>query len=174
MRFKAHSMSEADFARWVAQAKAGGGVLDRRAYLALERPSEKVAARHFANVESGLFDAIVNLCVEPGKMCMGDMMKIDEKGGLGLAGVHNVQRLSYDKRAAPGSLVNGAQAGQPMDRLMVAALCAPRTPHRIGMAAAAPVDQAPLRGAGLTRPGAAPSPLLTAATTALSPARPAS
>ncbi|MET0240139.1 MAG: ubiquinol oxidase subunit II [Sphingobium sp.] len=169
MRFKATSTTDAGFARWVAQTKQANGTLDRREYLALERPSEKEPVRRFANVERGLFDAIVNLCVEPGKMCMADMMKIDAKGGLGMAGVHNVQHLSYDKFAGRGTMTVGAI--RPMDRKMVAALCAPRTPHKIGAPAAPPVDQAPLRGAGLTRPGAGPSPLMTAAAEALSPAR---
>ncbi|HEX7822486.1 MAG TPA: ubiquinol oxidase subunit II [Sphingobium sp.] len=177
MRFKATSLTEAGFTQWVGKAKAAGGTLDRRAYLTLERPSEKEPARRFASVEDGLFDAIVNLCVEPGKMCMSDMMKIDARGGLGMAGVHNVQRLSYDKLAARGSLspVNAQAPDKLMpDKLMVAALCAPRTPHRVGTMALAPVDPAPLRGAGLARPGTRSSPLMIAATAALSPARPES
>src|SRR3546814_15940069 len=72
------------------------------AYLKLEKPSEKVPAQRFAAVEPQLFDAIVNMCVEPGKMCMHDMMSIDAAGGAGIAGIHNVRRLSYDKYAARG------------------------------------------------------------------------
>ncbi len=164
MRFKATSMTDADFAQWVAKAKAAKTLLNRPTYLRLERPSTQEPPRIFASVEPGLFDAIVNLCVEPGKMCMSEMMKIDAKGGLGMAGVHNVQRLSYDKLAARGT-------PSAMDAKMVAALCAPRTPHRVGIVAAAPVDLSPLRGAGLTRPDAPHSPLMTAATQALAPAR---
>jgi cytochrome o ubiquinol oxidase subunit 2 len=187
MRFKATSMTDAGFAQWVSQAKAaGGGALDRRAYLLLEQPSEKAPVRRFAAVETGLFDAIVNLCVEPGKMCMDDMMKIDARGGLGLAGVHNVQQLSYDKLAPRGTLLPRSSPimSSAMPKLMVAALCAPRTPHKVGMASAAPADLSPLRGAGLTRPDARtsllvpsplmPSPLMIAATAALSSARPKS
>src|SRR3546814_6431773 len=73
------------------------------AYLKLEKPSEKVPARRFAAVEPQLFDAIVNMCVEPGKMCMHDMMSIDAAGGAGIAGISNVRRLSYDKYTARGT-----------------------------------------------------------------------
>src|SRR3546814_2081836 len=92
MRFAVKSLSAADFAKWVGATKAGGGTLDRAAYLKLEKPSEKVPARRFAAVEPQLFDAIVNMCVEPGKMCMHDMMSIDAAGGAGIAGIPNVRR----------------------------------------------------------------------------------
>src|SRR3546814_16354173 len=45
MRFAVKSLSDADFAKWVAATKAGGGTLDRMAYLKLEKPSEKVPPR---------------------------------------------------------------------------------------------------------------------------------
>src|SRR3546814_18872138 len=102
MRFAVKSLSDADFAKWVAATKAGGGTLDRMAYLKLEKPSEKVPAQRFAAVEPQLFDAIVNMCVEPGKMCMPDMISIAAAGGPGLAGSHNVRRLSHATSAPPG------------------------------------------------------------------------
>ena len=182
MRFKAKSMTDAEFAKWVSAAKAAGGTLDRGAYLALERPSEKVPVHRFASVEAGLFDAIVNLCVEPGKMCMGDMMRIDARGGLGMAGVHNVRQLSYDKLAARGTAASSPRASSPQ---MVAALCTPMVPLKVAAAAAAPApaDLAPLRGAGLARPGTnasfssairLPSRQITAVTAAAPLARPQS
>jgi len=59
MRFKFHGMSEADFARWVQEAKASGRTLDREGYLVLEQPSEHDPVRRYANVEAGLYEAIV-------------------------------------------------------------------------------------------------------------------
>lgn len=104
MRFAVKSLDEAGFAAWVAKARsAGGATLDRPAYLALEKPSEKAPVQHYAAVEPQLFDAVVNMCVEPGKMCMHDMMSIDAKGGAGIAGIHNVRSLAYDKYAARGT-----------------------------------------------------------------------
>lgn len=168
MRFAARSLSPADFDAWVKAARASdAGTLDRAAYLQLERPSENVPVRRFASVEAGLFDRVVNLCVEPGKMCMRDMMAIDMRGGAGLAGVHNVRPLTYDKFAARG-------LSPAPDRKMVAALCTPVTAEAEAMLTARPADLAPLTGLGLPRPGGfSPSRLIVAADAA-SPARPRS
>jgi cytochrome o ubiquinol oxidase subunit II len=117
MRFKFHGLSQADFQRWAGDVRAGGGGLDRSGYLVLEKPSEKAPVQRFAGVDRSLFDAAVNRCVEPGKMCQHDMMRIDAKGGLGMAGVYNVTTLEYDKRVR-----RGEQGGL---RAFVAALCAP-------------------------------------------------
>jgi len=149
MRFKVKGLDDLGFAAWIAQARSGAAPLDRMAYLALEKPSENEPARHFAKVDADLFDAVVNLCVEPGKMCMRDMMAVDAKGGMGLAGVHNTRALSYDKFAARGSVA-------PLDRRMVAATCLPEPGDGAGGALAHPVDLAPLTGAGLSRPDRQP------------------
>ncbi len=107
MRFKFRGLSPSDFDAWVAQVKAGGGALERADYLKLAQPSENLPVQHYAHSASDLYDAILNLCVEPNKMCMRDMMSIDARGGLGLASVDNVSRLAYDRdagaRAAPRS-----------------------------------------------------------------------
>jgi len=97
MRFQFHGMSGADFERWVANIKAGGGALEREDYLKLDRPSVREPVRHYASVAANLYDAILNLCVDKNKMCMRDMMAIDARGGgLGLAAAYNVSHLSYD------------------------------------------------------------------------------
>jgi cytochrome o ubiquinol oxidase subunit 2 len=117
MRFKFHGMSRADFEAWAAEVRKSGDRLDGPRYLVLERPTEKVPAQRFASVESGLFDKAVNRCVEPGKMCQHDMMRIDAQGGLGMAGAYNVTTLEYDKRV---------RRGEGGLRSFVAALCAPQ------------------------------------------------
>lgn len=119
MRFAAKSLDDAGFAKWVADAKAAGGTLNREAYLKLEQPSQRDPVRRFRSTDPALFDAVVNLCVEPGKMCMSDMMTIDAKGGLGMAGLYNVRELAYDKYAARGT------AGSSR---YVAAICTTPTP----------------------------------------------
>jgi cytochrome o ubiquinol oxidase subunit 2 len=73
MRFKFHGKDAASFDAWVKSVKAGGGALDRAGYLQLEKPSQKDAVRRFSAVEAGLFDAVVERCVEPGAMCMSQM-----------------------------------------------------------------------------------------------------
>jgi cytochrome o ubiquinol oxidase subunit 2 len=118
MRFKFRGLSGADFDRWAADVRKGGQRLDDARYLVLEAPSEKVPPQRFAWVEPTLFDKAVNRCVEPGKMCQHDMMRIDANGGLGMAGVYNVTTLEYDKRVR-----RGQEGGL---RAFVAALCAPK------------------------------------------------
>ncbi|MDB5828652.1 MAG: ubiquinol oxidase subunit [Variovorax sp.] len=92
MRFKFHGLSEGDFDKWVATAKAekAGTELSRTGYLELEKPSENVPVSRYGTVAPGLYDAILNRCVEAGKMCMKDMMAIDTDGGLGKPGSYNI------------------------------------------------------------------------------------
>lgn len=118
MRFRFHGLSDADFGKWVAGVKSAKTPLDRATYLKLERPSENTPVQHYASVEPGLYDAALNMCVEPGKMCMNEMMRIDAKGGLGLAAVHNVHPLTYDKYAQRGTVFGP-------DARYVASLCTP-------------------------------------------------
>jgi cytochrome o ubiquinol oxidase subunit 2 len=152
MRFAVKSLPAAEFAGWVARTKGAGGTLDRAAYLQLERPSEKEPVRRFATVEPGLFDRVLNLCVEPGKMCMHDMMAIDARGGMGLAGVHNVRELAYDKFGARGS---AALPALPSPTRYVAETCT--TPMAsVQRPDPAPVNARPLTGMGLSRPGEKP------------------
>ncbi len=96
MRFRFRGLEGEDFERWVATVRAAPAELGRNEYLQLERPSERESVRHYGRTMAGLFDAILNLCVEPTKMCMRDMMAIDAQGGLGFAGIYNISRLSYD------------------------------------------------------------------------------
>ena len=121
MRFRFHGYAPADYAAWVAKVRASGGELDRKTYLRLDQPSVREPVRHYATVAADLYDAILNLCVEPNKMCMKDMMAIDAKGGLGLGSVYNVSRLSYDNPR------EGDDAAAPR-REYVTALCASDPP----------------------------------------------
>ena len=81
MTFKFHGLSQGDFDGWVAKAKAEGKALSSAAYLELAKPSERHPVERFASVEEGLYDKVLNRCVEEGKMCMHYMMAIDENGG---------------------------------------------------------------------------------------------
>jgi cytochrome o ubiquinol oxidase subunit 2 len=85
MRFKFHGMSDGAFEQWVRQAKSGAatsgaadaaaaGTLSRAAYLQLEQPSQNDAVRRYASVAPGLYEAILNRCVQAGSICMKDMM----------------------------------------------------------------------------------------------------
>lgn len=97
MRFRFLGMSGNDFDAWIDRVRASDLALSRDEYLRLEKPSEREPVRHYGRAAPDLYDAVVNLCVEPYKMCMHDMMAIDANGGLGLAGLHNATRLAYDR-----------------------------------------------------------------------------
>ena len=120
MNFRFLGMSDADFGRWVQNVKASGGTLGRDDYLVLNRPSEREPVRLYARVDPGLYDAILNLCVEPNKMCEREMMKIDAGGGLGVASAYNIGRLTYDRPRAGGGYYDRETANQ---RTYVLALC---------------------------------------------------
>ena len=75
MRFHFHGLeTEADFEGWVEKVREDGGELDRSAYRQLAEPSQKEPVRYYADVDPGLYDAILNRCVDPGTVCMKDMM----------------------------------------------------------------------------------------------------
>ena len=80
MRLTLRGLSEPDFDQWVSETQAGKAHLTRSNYLQLARPSENEPRRRYARVDADLYQAILNLCVEPGKMCMSDMMAQDAKG----------------------------------------------------------------------------------------------
>ncbi len=81
MTFKFHGLSDGDFEQWVQKAKAEGRTLDRSTYVKLAEPSQRDPVQRFATVETGLYDKVLNRCVEDGKMCMHHMMAIDAMGG---------------------------------------------------------------------------------------------
>lgn len=147
MHFAFHGLNDADFQAWVSKAKDGGGKLDRPTYLQLEQPSENQPVQRYATVDSDLYKAILNMCVEPGKMCMSEMSQIDAKGGLGLAGVHNTLPLLYDKFARRGTIFGPAPS-------YVASICTTEEALAASNAAqpAVPMTSTPILGAGLQRP----------------------
>lgn len=77
MRFKYHGMDVADFERWVNEAKANGGTLDRAVYTELEKPSSREPVTYYGTVATDLYHAIVNRCVASGTVCMDKMMSDD-------------------------------------------------------------------------------------------------
>lgn len=90
MRFRFRGLADADFDRWIAAQRAAGATLDRATYLELEKPSQREPVRRYGAVERGLFDAIVNRCVDPARLCANQMMAIDAGGGLGKDGLRQI------------------------------------------------------------------------------------
>lgn len=149
MRFAFLGQSPQEFEQWVAQARREGAGLDRARYLQLERPSENEPVRRFSPVDPALYQAILNMCVEQGKMCMNQMMSIDARGGLGMAGVYATAPLAYDKFARRGAAATYVASICTVEE-EEAAFRAAREASRPGLVTLR--DPSPLRGAGLGRP----------------------
>ena len=171
MFFAFKAMSDSEFTSWVREAKGAPDPLTRQAYLELEKPSEAAPATFFNAVDPTLFDAILNLCVEPGKMCMREMMAIDAKGGAGLeSAVASLLPLLHDKHARRGTVFGGSPS-------YVVGICTPEelatalTLSAAGTSEAASrrVDSGPVTGAGLPMPGGFSPALLPAFTSPLLP-----
>lgn len=97
MNFAFRGVSGQGFDEWIAKAKGTSAPLDRVAYLKLEKPSEGEAVRYFGTVESGLYDAILGLCVQPSQLCLRDVHHIDRMGA-GKEKMIDPKRLEYDSR----------------------------------------------------------------------------
>ncbi|HEY0315364.1 MAG TPA: ubiquinol oxidase subunit II [Sphingomonas sp.] len=109
MHFPFHGLAPADFTKWVANVKAGGGSLDRAGYTKLAVPSENVAPIRFATVDPTLYEAVLNFCVEPGKACIADTMMRDAKGGSGRAGLSiDPKTLQHDGDGPRGAFFQHA------------------------------------------------------------------
>ncbi|MDF2637980.1 MAG: cytochrome o ubiquinol oxidase subunit [Novosphingobium lindaniclasticum] len=162
MRFATRAVSDADFAKWAEGVKAGGdkagGTLDRTAYLQLEKPSEKVPVIRYASVAPDLYDAIVDMCVEPGKMCMSEMMALDARGGLGKAGIRNVEMLAYDKHGREAVAKANANPNAAIQRELawVRALCRQMPGTAPDNTVKAPTNLRSLTGAGMAAPQSLP------------------
>jgi len=123
MRFKFHGVDQAGFDAWVARVRQAGTALNRDAYLKLERPSAREPVRYFSSVDEGLYQAILNMCVREGQMCMREMMHIDMTGGAGTDSHENRERLRHDNRhaadASPAATVpetgNPARSDEPAE-----------------------------------------------------------
>lgn len=152
MRFRFKGLDDQGFESWIAENRKSGTKLDRAGYLELERPSENVQVIRYAQVEPRLFDLVLNMCVEPGKMCMSEMMAIDARGGLGLAGIRNTLPLAHDKYARRGSATLGPQPSFVASVCTVSeALAMMKQPTETRR-----VDPSPLRGVGLASPRISP------------------
>lgn len=103
MHFKFEALDAGGFERWVASARATDAALGRTEYLQLERPSSNEPIRYYGSVDPRMFDAILNMCVETQKMCVSDIMAIDEAGGRRLTEMPDAESMVYDKSVRRGA-----------------------------------------------------------------------
>ena len=109
MNFKFHALDKNGFDAWVAKVKAGGKPLDVATYQSIEKPSEGVPPTYFTVPQPDLYGKILNMCVDPGKMCMSAMMAADAKGGGKAESGETRDRLKYDgARTREGNEAPGA------------------------------------------------------------------
>lgn len=154
MHFVTRSVSDQDFDAWVASVKAdkSATTLDRATYLQLDKPSVAEPVHHYATVSPTLFDSVVDLCVQPGRICQSQMAMIDAKGGVSKEAARlNVAALTYDKsgRAAATTILPGSVVAQT-DRF-VKAYCSDNRPMSAPSGeTAAPKTLDHLRGAGVS------------------------
>lgn len=81
MRFKLKGVDDADYAKWLAAVRAKNQALTQSTYQDLVKPSEKVPVIRYAGVAPDLYRRILERCVEPGKVCISEMMKQDGMHG---------------------------------------------------------------------------------------------
>ena len=87
MHFQFHGLDQKGFEAWIERVRAEGSTLSGDAYRQLEQPSQNEPVQYYADVMPGLYDRILNRCLEPGSICMKDMM--DHHGGSGEDGGHH-------------------------------------------------------------------------------------
>ena len=96
MTFKFHGLSVEDFDKWVAKAKSEGQPLTRDAYRDLVKPSERNPVALFSKVEDGLYQRVLNLCVEDGQTCMHEMMAKDAQRAQAQTAARRLAAASED------------------------------------------------------------------------------
>lgn len=96
MHFKFHGLDEQGFQAWIERVREQGETLSGDAYRQLEQPSQNVPVTYYAEVMPGLYDRILNRCLEPGAICMKDMMGHDHDGGGDEGGHHHDSMTAHD------------------------------------------------------------------------------
>jgi cytochrome o ubiquinol oxidase subunit II len=77
MRFTFKGMTRKAFDSWVGKARAIGRSLSLAAYRELNKPSRNVPPRAYASYAPDLYHRVLNMCVNPGQVCMNKMMALD-------------------------------------------------------------------------------------------------
>ena len=96
MRFRLRGVDAAGFEQWVEKSRSAAP-LSTPAYLALEKPSEKVPPMAFGSVEPDLFHRVLNRCVRPGTPCMHEVMAEDRQR----SGAQGAKGAEPPAKAAP-------------------------------------------------------------------------
>jgi len=129
MRFRLRGVDAAAFAGWLSDVRAAKGELSLAAYRELVKPSEKVPVIRYGDVDSDLYRRILERCVEPGTMCIGEMMRHAghghampgeqpprAKGALFKEGAEKGEGANVTKPAPPAEAPGATKPGAPKNR----------------------------------------------------------
>jgi cytochrome o ubiquinol oxidase subunit 2 len=72
MKFTARASSQADFNKWLREAKKSSAVLSQDTYTQLAKPSKNNQPSYYANVQNGLYDTIMMKYMTPSHMSHSD------------------------------------------------------------------------------------------------------
>jgi cytochrome o ubiquinol oxidase subunit 2 len=98
MRFTFHGMDQKDFTSWVEKVRAKGQTLDRASYDKLKQPTRAEPVHYYAHFSPDLYERILNRCVDPGQMCMDQMMTMTTDAA------HSHAMKSMDSMKSTGSM----------------------------------------------------------------------
>ncbi|WP_152047586.1 ubiquinol oxidase subunit II [Aureimonas psammosilenae] len=136
MRFRLRGLDQAGFDRWIADVKNAQGTLDAARYVEMVRPSQKEPAAYFGSVSDGLFDKVLNRCVEPGKPCEAATMSHD--GHHGMTPSHEAEPITGSKpvpafEKAPEDKGSGPNVTKPAPPESAPGQLDPGNPQNRGM-----------------------------------------
>ncbi len=125
MRFKFESLQPAGLRQVDRGRQARRHEARPARFTSCRSPAEKVRPQFYGTVQPDLFDKVLNMCADEGKMCLDQMMAIDATGGVaGEKGAENREKLIYDgARLSEGNEAPGATfpaSGRPPNELKTA------------------------------------------------------
>lgn len=113
MHFAYKGVSSGEFDAWVRKMKTEPEQLNRAGYLTLEKPSVREPVRHYGNVETALFNRILNRCVAEGNVCMNEQMAQDHKRNQIAAAAKRLPKQQSLAQLAGAEMCITPEAGGP-------------------------------------------------------------
>jgi cytochrome o ubiquinol oxidase subunit 2 len=80
MKFTARASSQADFDKWIHEAKNSSNTLDKNTYDQLAKPSKNNPASYYAKVQEGLYDTIMMKYMTPNHAAHHETMDMPMPG----------------------------------------------------------------------------------------------
>ncbi|WP_081897483.1 ubiquinol oxidase subunit II [Massilia sp. BSC265] len=113
MHFAYKGVTAGEFDAWVQKMKANPEQLNRAGYLTLEKPSVREPVRYYGQVETALFNRILNRCVAEGNVCMNEQMAQDHKRNAIAAAAKRLPKQGSVAQLAEAEMCVTPEAGGP-------------------------------------------------------------